>query len=72
MPIRGPDPTPIDRNLAKSCCAPRHRVAAESRCAHVHCGSWLCENAPAEALTAGHVGAAGELSHFREFDEFLV
>jgi hypothetical protein len=32
-------------------------------------GSWLCENAPAEALTAGEVGA---LNHFREFEEFLV
>jgi hypothetical protein len=29
----------------------------------------LCENAPAEALTAGEVGA---LNHFREFEEFLV
>jgi hypothetical protein len=34
--------------------------------------SWLCENAPAEALTAGHIGEVGELSHFPEFDEFLV
>jgi hypothetical protein len=36
------------------------------------CGSWLCENAPAEALTAGHVGEVGGLSHFPDFDEFLV
>jgi hypothetical protein len=32
----------------------------------------LCEYAPAEVVTAGRVGEAGELSHFREFDEFLV
>jgi hypothetical protein len=39
---------------------------------HVRLGSWLCENAPAEALAAGYVGEAGKLSHFREFDEFLI
>ena len=27
-------------------------------------GTWLCENAPVEALTAGHVGEVGGLSQF--------
>jgi hypothetical protein len=43
------------------------KLAANDRC-----GSWLCENAPAEALTAGEVGEVGALNHFREFEEFLV
>ena len=33
-------------------------------------GSRLCENAPAEALTAVDLGEVGALSHFREFEEF--
>jgi hypothetical protein len=32
----------------------------------------LCDNASAEALTAGDLGEVGALDHFAEFGEFLV
>jgi hypothetical protein len=33
----------------------------------VRYGSWVCKNAPAEALTAGDLGEVVALGHFAEF-----
>jgi hypothetical protein len=57
-------------SVACTALASVHDADKQRHCSrYVSLGSWLCENAPAEALTAGEVGA---LNHFREFEEFLV
>ena len=36
------------------------------------CGSWLCKNSSAEALTAGGLGEVGARGNFAEFGGFFV